>query len=227
MVLICPERPGYGLSTFTKGYTIENHAQDVRYLINHLGHRRYKVQATSGGDPYGLSLTHLASKEEVVGTVLVAPVTPSEGTRTGLSLNRYLRDLEIMLFSWFVVWRTNNAGYTRFKLSTLDAREIGKKKRKTREGKDELLSREKKSYPKSYVEDFRHNMRSWGFKLQDIDAKKIAIFAGGLDTNTPSAGVRYMRNRLRNCELHEYPGDDHYTLQEEHGLRILDYLRTM
>jgi pimeloyl-ACP methyl ester carboxylesterase len=134
MVVICPERPGYGLSTFMKDYTIENHAQDVRYLMNYLGHRRYKVHATSGGSAYGLSLTHLAS-EEVIGTVLVAPATPSEGTRMGLSLRSYLRELEIMVFPWFTVRRMNKMVNAGFKLSTLDAREI-EERRKTNEGRE-------------------------------------------------------------------------------------------
>jgi hypothetical protein len=46
IMMICPERPGYGLSTLKKNYSPLDHARDVRFFIDDLGHRKYKVMAS-------------------------------------------------------------------------------------------------------------------------------------------------------------------------------------
>lgn len=48
--LICPDRPGHGLSTAYPGRSLSSYARDISELAAHLGLRRYHVFGQSGGD---------------------------------------------------------------------------------------------------------------------------------------------------------------------------------
>src|SRR5690242_10978716 len=50
--LICPDRPGYGLSTFQPGRRLTDWPADVAYLADHLDIDRFAVLGTSGGGPH-------------------------------------------------------------------------------------------------------------------------------------------------------------------------------
>jgi hypothetical protein len=42
ITVVCPERPGYGLSIPMKNYTLLSHAEDVRFLMQTLGCLPYR-----------------------------------------------------------------------------------------------------------------------------------------------------------------------------------------
>jgi pimeloyl-ACP methyl ester carboxylesterase len=96
--MICRDRPGYGLSTLKKNYSPLDHARDVCFLMDDLGHRKYKVMGISGGAPFALALTYLAgepnSPHTVQGTVLIAPATQNEASRVGQMFKRFLYELQ-------------------------------------------------------------------------------------------------------------------------------------
>jgi pimeloyl-ACP methyl ester carboxylesterase len=50
--VICPERPGYGLSTFQPGRRLLDWPADVQFLARHLEMERYSILGGSGGGPY-------------------------------------------------------------------------------------------------------------------------------------------------------------------------------
>ena len=50
--LICPDRPGYGLSTFQPGRRLVDWPGDVVSLADHLGIERFAVMGISGGGPH-------------------------------------------------------------------------------------------------------------------------------------------------------------------------------
>ncbi len=57
---ICPDRPGYGLSTFQPNRRLLNWPADVRYLARqHLDLKRYAVLGGSGGGPHACTHVYL------------------------------------------------------------------------------------------------------------------------------------------------------------------------
>lgn len=78
------DRPGIGLSSPLSKRTILDFADDVHYLLSHLGVKQYYILAYSAGAPYaytlGLSASHRAANEgkesEVLGIGIVAGSAP-------------------------------------------------------------------------------------------------------------------------------------------------------
>ena len=54
--VIAVDRPGIGGSTFDPDRTIGGWAEDVAFLVDHLGIGRFSVMGVSGGGPYALSV---------------------------------------------------------------------------------------------------------------------------------------------------------------------------
>ena len=54
VLLIAPDRPGYGRTDFKKR-ALEHWPQDVAELANHLGIKTFYLFAPSGGAPYALA----------------------------------------------------------------------------------------------------------------------------------------------------------------------------
>lgn len=55
--IVAPERPGIGASTFQRGRTLVQWADDVRELLESLQVHDFHIIAVSGGAPYGFLLT--------------------------------------------------------------------------------------------------------------------------------------------------------------------------
>jgi pimeloyl-ACP methyl ester carboxylesterase len=95
--LICPERPGYGLSSLKKKYNTLDHALDVQSLLDYLAVEQYKTIGVSGGGPYAVALAHIASRSQVLGTLLMAPATPVEASRLGQSISIFFFEMLVLL----------------------------------------------------------------------------------------------------------------------------------
>ena len=56
--IICPDRPGIGLSTFVPGRKLLDYPTQIAQLATHLGLESYRVAGGSGGGPYALGMHH-------------------------------------------------------------------------------------------------------------------------------------------------------------------------
>lgn len=70
-------------------------------------------------------------------------------------------------------------------------------------------------------EEMRTLGENWGFRLEDIEAKRIRFFYGTADTNTPIRMGRYMQDRLKGATLKEFLGKTHFTIDDDKGEAIL------
>ncbi len=73
--LIAPDRPGYGLSDPSPGYSFARWVKDATALLDHLNIERCLLFGVSGGGPYAVALASLAP-ERVKAVALVSPVGP-------------------------------------------------------------------------------------------------------------------------------------------------------
>ncbi len=68
--VICPNRPGIGLSTLEPGRRLLDCLQQITELARHLGLNMYSVMGGSGGGPYaigGYLLAHSLSTSQILG----------------------------------------------------------------------------------------------------------------------------------------------------------------
>ncbi|CFX64971.1 Alpha/beta hydrolase fold protein [Candidatus Filomicrobium marinum] len=73
--LICPDRPGYGLSPVDHRPTLAQRAEQLEAIAHHLGLDRMAVCAVSGGAPYAVALAaRLAHR--ITALALVSPMGP-------------------------------------------------------------------------------------------------------------------------------------------------------
>jgi pimeloyl-ACP methyl ester carboxylesterase len=75
--MICPDRPGYGISPMRPGRTIADWPADVSALARFLGLRRYGVLGVSGGGPYAAACAS-ALPDEVEAAGLVCSLAPPD-----------------------------------------------------------------------------------------------------------------------------------------------------
>ena len=67
--IICPDRPGIGLSTFVPGRRLLDYPAQIAQLASHLGLESYHVAGGSGGGPYALGM-HNSLRVQLVNVVL-------------------------------------------------------------------------------------------------------------------------------------------------------------
>ena len=81
--LICPDRPGYGASTFADGRTFLDWATDVSRLADDLGITGYRVVGHSGGGPHALACAH-SNPGRVHSVATVSSPAPPDAPNRGL-----------------------------------------------------------------------------------------------------------------------------------------------
>jgi pimeloyl-ACP methyl ester carboxylesterase len=52
----------------------------------------------------------------------------------------------------------------------------------------------------------------WGFKFEDVDYNPVWIWHGEKDANAPAIMMRWLAERLPNCNYREWKNDTHYTM---------------
>jgi pimeloyl-ACP methyl ester carboxylesterase len=72
--VVCPDRPGYGLSSSQPGRDRNGWAADVAALADHLGRERFAVTGISSGGPYAVTCAALLP-DRVAAACVVAGVT--------------------------------------------------------------------------------------------------------------------------------------------------------
>ena len=99
--LICPDRPGIGLSTFQANRTFLNWANDIAQLADSLGLVKYSVVGLSGGAPHVLSCL-IADSLRIEKASIISGATPYDyrGSLKGMWF-------PVKLIHWFASWRND------------------------------------------------------------------------------------------------------------------------
>jgi pimeloyl-ACP methyl ester carboxylesterase len=210
-----------------KKYNTLDHALDVQSFLDCLAVEQYKIIGVSGGGPYAVAFAHIASRSQVLGTLLMAPATPVEASRLGQTISTFFFEMLVLLLPQIAEARTRWKSRTLLKLVAPFRHVPVSELRKLASGREFLVKREKTSCISGHTYDYAASERYWGFELEDVDANRILIYAGGQDKNTPLAGARYLRNRLENSELKIYPNENHHTLQHKYWAEAREILRNM
>jgi pimeloyl-ACP methyl ester carboxylesterase len=221
--VIAPDRPGFGLSDFLPGRTIESWPGDVRQLTDHLGLERFGVLGVSGGGPYALACA-ARIPDRLSRALVVCSLSPLEapGALQGMArLNRWMLSvarrapwlasaLARLCLWWF--WGKGDQVIPRQLERLLPAA-------------DQLVltrSDLRQALIASSREAFRDGVRGaawegilfsrpWGFRLEDIRVP-VDLWHGERDIIVPCVMGRYLARKIPHCRASFYPEDGHFSL---------------
>jgi pimeloyl-ACP methyl ester carboxylesterase len=238
--LLCPERPGYGLSTPRRGRTILDFARDVLDLCDALGLERFAVAATSGGCPYAAALAWYApARVNALGLcATLAPLEPAQSRA---------RDAAMTPFRRFAAAAIRRRPALADPLAFLDALRVHQLVRAGVDRLvDELASRSPESdrallaepdtyasYVATYQEAWRQGMggyardlallvKPWGFRLEEIGVPTW-LWHGTADSVTPLYMGESVARAIPGCRAKFFAGEGHL-LRLAHWPEIVDTL---
>lgn len=231
--IICPDRPGHGLSTFVPRRRLIDYPSDISSLAQYLRLNQYHVFGQSGGGPYAVACAHLTPKDELLNVGVVAGMGPPETvtfrmagwyTVLALWLHRNLPNLLKRFAEWQYPASSIQDDERLQKIIDKSMRWLPAETRK------ELEEISKAGDPQKefrahiqcmFAQGWAGTIRDaqiygslWGFRLEDV-TKRVLLVYGGKDVRTPVAFGRWYEEHLQNAELIELAEEGHISI----GLR--------
>lgn len=227
--IICPDRPGYGLSSFQHDRKLGDYPGDISQLAKHLGIARYHVIGQSGGGPYAVACAYGSPRDELLNAAVIAGIGPpavltvkNAGwyTVAMLALQTWTPSLVRVLTNWSLGSDERLEKQLNFAYKFL--KEEDRATISSPEAQSNIIAILKEAYvqgPDGSIRDGQIYYGPWDFELKDVHGK-VKLFYGAKDDRTPLIFGRYYREHLPNAELFEYEDSSHFTL-EDHDEEIL------
>ncbi|KAJ8603876.1 hypothetical protein MRB53_042051 [Persea americana] len=219
--LICPERPGYGLSSYQSSRQIIDWPEDVTALADHLRLDKFAVIGGSGGGPYALACAQkIPDRLTAVGVFAGAPpwyALPHLRKPWYWYLARAMSINTPGLYAWTLM---RVLAITKFILRTtlISERMADWRGELSQEDFIKFLSNGFVQGPAAVVQETRLLSDNWGLELGSIKPE-VVIWHGVKDTNAPIQYIRAMAEAIPNARLRE-TDDNHYTI----GNHFAEYL---
>ena len=217
--LLCPDRPGYGYSTFVPHRRLVDYPDDVGVIAAHLGLDRFGVLGASGGGPHALACAHRFG-DRLLGCSLAAGVGPLEDPAAAsemMPLNQWNRRLAMR----FPALLTALVKLTMRGQRRWPDRSVAMMAKQMAPADQEILQRPgfvdalfadlSPADAAASTQDFALFAAPWGFDLSAITAP-VAIFHGTDDRNVPLSHSKAMQAELADATLTEYPGGGHLAM---------------
>jgi pimeloyl-ACP methyl ester carboxylesterase len=234
ILLIAPDRPGYGLSSANRDSDLFSFASDVEEMVQLLGLEQLSLVGVSGGGPYALgSAWVLGRRVRSVGLVgSIAPPGGEEGrildplNRIGLWIFRQVPLLGRFLIRLFAAF-----GRRVPKLVILAIALRSAPKDRALLLRSPLSSVLSASFREALVQGGKGMERDvalyssqWGTFLSQLQSK-VFIWHGKEDRLVPWQMALSLRRRLPNSELFLLPGEGHFSIFQGFSKEILERIR--
>ena len=234
--VLCPDRPGIGLSDPEPGRTIRGYPDDVAAVADALGLERFAVMGLSGGGPYALACgARIPNRVTAVGVMAGIGPLDRPGAREGMTeTDLRLLDLSSRRPLLARTMPGAMAALARFAPAVLVrqfADELG-------EPDSGFLQEEERNLGAAgvmgtMVEAFRQGAAGpaeenrlcglpWGYALEEVRVP-VWLWQGKEDQMTPVHHAEDMASRLPRVTLHLLPGTGHLSLTQHFGA-VLDAL---
>jgi pimeloyl-ACP methyl ester carboxylesterase len=214
--LIAPERPGYGGSEVHPAYSFERWAEDVAFLLDHLGIPCVDVLGYSAGGAFALATAHMLSKR-VRQLILVSSVAPYDSPgcyeRMSVSNQEMIRlaredlvQLESIIAPLAIMPEQMTAhfiqGLAACDQSLLSSQsELGEVLR-------DNIQRALQQGCAGLMSDMALLVTDWAYLLPGI-AMPVTLWQGEKDHSVPPAMTSFLSKRLPIAELHSIPEAGH------------------
>jgi pimeloyl-ACP methyl ester carboxylesterase len=217
------DRPGFGISTYVKGYRMVDWPADVIEFADALGLNRFAVAGISSGAPYALACARFIP-ERLKGCAVVSGLPPlTVVKREKLDPGQYLMPEELLLARL-----AKSVPFAARAIYLYFLWQVRKDPAKVMDGMKGATARDiellkhpemKRAFQAMIIEAFRNGVRGavesvglevrdWGFSLSDI-TMQVNIWHEEL--LFPEA-AKYVASKLPNHKLHMIPNAGHITL---------------
>ncbi len=217
------DRPGFGLSTFKKGYRIIDWPRDVTEFADGLGLDRFAVAGISSGCPYALACANMIP-ERLTACAVVGGLAPLKVPGEKISPEEFIEKSEFqiarlantvpfaarLIFGYFVRQSKKDPvkarqqflkGLPESDVKVLEDEEL-------QEQFEENMAECTRGGMKGPIASVGLEVKPWGFRLEDVKMH-VAIWQGDEDTLARPAGAAYMASKLPNHTLHTIAGSGH------------------
>jgi pimeloyl-ACP methyl ester carboxylesterase len=229
------DRPGFGLSTYRKGYRIVDWAADVLEFADKLGLDRFAVAGVSSGSPYALACARFIP-ERLNACAIIGGLSPLKVDGERLQPHRYVEHNEIHIARmantvpcaarsalWYISCQVRKSPEHAMNLFMRGAppsdRELLKDDAALRSFQ-RAVAECSRGGPDGPIHSIGLELQDWGFRLQDI-AMHVSLWQGERDNLVFPAAADYMAARLPSSTLHKIPGAGHLTVIARHAEDVL------
>jgi pimeloyl-ACP methyl ester carboxylesterase len=229
------DRPGMGLSDYKPGRKLLDWPDDVIELTNALGIDRFLIVGGSGGVPSVLACAYKIPKRLTSVGVLFGPRPlgapgATDGWSRSLRIRAFLGrngPLWVGSLAMRAVARVMNDNPDKALAKMFEELPEPDKVSFNRPGIKpqyiETIREAFRSGTRGVALDYALNMKSWGFRLEDISIE-VHLWHGEDDTVVPPAMGRYLAETIPNCQARFLPGEGHFSLLPNHVDEILEVL---
>jgi pimeloyl-ACP methyl ester carboxylesterase len=223
--IICPDRPGYGISDYQENRTFLDWPKDVIKLANKLKIKKFAVVGVSGGGPYAAACAYkIPNRITKAGIVVGAGPMQKAEFKKGMPLIYRLSWINYSKYPFLAYLSTLiqliGARYLPI-LSKYNFKSESDRKFYKKYGK-EFIKITKEAFrqgPKGPARDLILYTKDWEFKLKDIKAK-VYLWYGDDDKNVPIKMGKYLASQIPNSKLAIYPNEGHL-ISVSHAKEIL------
>lgn len=211
--VLAPERPGYGRSSPWPNRSVRDAGDFVTPILDDADVEIAGLIAFSGGGPYALA-TAATESVRVNRVDIVSGATPPAISTETPATQRLLAGLATTTpFVLRGLFRGQAWFADRFDPSFVVAQYTAKGNAKT--VPDAAAEIMKEDFVEAFnhhrsgaVTEFRNTATEWGIDFGEIDSE-VALWHGENDTNVPIGGVRRLKRKIPNAELHVLDDTDH------------------
>ena len=233
--LICPDRPGIGLSDQQDGRTLHNWTDTLQELAAQVGADNWHVLAWSGGGPYALATAlYLPKRTLSVNIVCGAPPLKFLGDREMFWIYRLMiqfrRFLPTVLKAVLKLGaRIARGKPDRFPL-TLLMKMLGEEDRRVllQPGVFEVVSEATLGAldqpATNVIADADIYLNEWGFEVSQI-TQPVHFWHGKQDKNIAWTYTKRLASLIPSSTTHWSEIDGHYSLPITHAEAVLDQIR--
>jgi pimeloyl-ACP methyl ester carboxylesterase len=228
--VLCPDRPGIGLSDPDPGRTLLDWADDVSALADAIRVDEFLMLGHSCGGPFALAVAvRLRTRVQAVGLVAAAGPVEDDASRVGLThADRRFLDLSLRrpraasTLMWMAALLARAAPSRAFaamtsELGEADLRVVAKHERELQAAFIESV----RQGPRGVVDDYRCWGSPWGFSLREVSAP-VHLWQGDADGMIPMSHAERLALELPRAVLHRIPGEGHFSIAHHMGA-ILDW----
>lgn len=221
--IICPDRPGHGLSTFQPNRKLIDYPADISQLAAHLKIPQYHVLGQSGGGPYVVACAHGSPTNELLSANVIAGMGPPDTLRPRIAgwytvvvvtVCRYFPSLVRAAFNYSVA----KPSRIQRQLDLLE-RFLTPEDRATissPQARETIMTHLMQAYAQGADGVIRETQivgEPWGFELRDVKSK-VNLFYGTKDDRTPLAYGQFYADHLPIAELVVLEGASHFTTEK-------------
>jgi pimeloyl-ACP methyl ester carboxylesterase len=220
--LITTDRPGVGGSTFKKGRSLLDWADDIEQLADHLKVNNFIVAGHSGGGPHALAIAYkLGQRVSKIG--LASPLAPFDEPGNKKLVKD--KDLKLIFRLKHLKFLANEAGKVESRMYAKNIRKFVEHCAKVYPADHDLFLDEKLEpmFEAEFLEAFKTDsigtladfwaFDDWGFKLEDIKQPTIMLY-GDADTILDPDSADHYRKRIPQLIGATWVGAGHYGLYD-------------